>query len=302
MNIDYRDRDNVKFKKGFKMKLDDAKTRDVPKAFQKKETSISRTSAFTDVNRTEITYLSVDQLMPYSKQARTIFNEDEINHLAETIQAHGIRQPLTVLRIEGEVVRFEVVSGERRLRAAKKIGLHRIPCIVVEDADKAEEIALIENVQRTDLHPLELARGLKKLVDKIGYGAQSELGKSIGMSQSQISELLKLLTLPPEVQDEILKENLRGRDNFRSLYKLGDVVEQIHVIREKAKEQREPAAEKNKNELPVKTVVRLTMFDDNVKLQKPDLSTLSSLHKQLLRNILLQMLNELDEEGSNAIF
>ncbi len=177
------------------MKINDAKVRETSDALKKPTDFSNRTSAFTDQHRTEITYLSVQQLVPYRNQARVIFDQTEIDALAETIKEHGIRQPLTVLRIDSDVVHFEVVSGERRLRAAKQLGLLKVPCIIITDEHKAEEIALIENVQRQDLHPVELARTLKKLMDKIGYGAQSELKSKVGLSQPKISELVKLVFL-----------------------------------------------------------------------------------------------------------
>jgi ParB family chromosome partitioning protein len=87
----------------------------------------------------EIIYLSVTQLHPYKKQARKIFENLEIESLAETIKEHGIRQPLTVLRVQGDTVHFEVVSGERRLRAAKKLGLEKVPCIIIENEERQKK-------------------------------------------------------------------------------------------------------------------------------------------------------------------
>lgn len=232
------------------MKIDDAKTRP-PSPSLKKNLDTSResqvrVSTFTDQKRSEISYLSVNQLAPYRNQSRTIFNEEEIDALAEIIKEHGVRQPLTVLRINDEVVRFEVVSGERRLRAAKKIGLTQIPCIIIHDANKAEEIALIENIQRSDLHPLELAKGLNKLVEKIGNGAQSELKKRMGIPQSKISELLKLLTLSPSVQQALLDHDYRRRDQLRSLFKIKTEEEQLARIMKKLIPKKEALKTKKK--------------------------------------------------------
>ena len=156
------------------MKLDQAKTRENTDGALGRTALSKRVSVLNDTQRSEITYLSIEKLLPYRNQARTIFNEEELNALASTIKEHGIRQPLTVLRVatEEDDVAFEVVSGERRLRAAKIASLSKVPCIIIDDHQKAEEIALIENIQRQDLHPVELARSLKLLTEHRGWGSQ----------------------------------------------------------------------------------------------------------------------------------
>src|SRR3990167_11470488 len=100
----------------------------------------------------EFYYFSVEDLIPYKNQARTIFDEEEINKLSETIKEHGIRQPLTILKSINSPNKYEVVSGERRLRAAKLVGLKKVPCIIIRDERHADEISLLENIQRQDLH------------------------------------------------------------------------------------------------------------------------------------------------------
>lgn len=272
-----------------------AKTRELSSSLKKTGEFSSRTSAFTDQYRTEITYLSVSQLVPYHKQARTIFVQEDIDTLAATIKEHGVRQPLTVLRVESDVIQFEVVSGERRLRAAKQLGLLTLPCIIITDKDKAEEIALIENVQRKDLHPLELAISLKRLIDKIGYGGQSELTKKVGLSQPQISELIKITALPQKVQDEILSLNYRGRDNFRKLYLLNNENEQINYIRTVMGVSAMNSENNTKKEKKTKSLLRLTLMDDGIHVQRAKLWKLPPEARDELKQILLDLIDEIED-------
>ena len=280
-----------------KMKIDDAKIRETSNALKKPLEFSGRTSAFNDKYRSEITYLSTSQLVPYKNQARVVFVQDEIDALAETIKEHGIRQPLTVLRIDSDIVRFEVISGERRLRAARQIGLQKVPCIIIIDEEKAEEIALIENIQRQDLHPIELARTLKKLIDKIGYGAQLELQHKIGLSQPKISELVKLLTLPLSVQDVVLKRNYSGRDNLRKLLAFNTEEDQLAFLGEVkgVNENSGLLSSKNKFLEKSQSLLRLSLVDNEIRTQKNKISSLSLDKKKELVKILRELLLELED-------
>jgi ParB family chromosome partitioning protein len=280
------------------MKIEDAKTRETSSALKKPLEFSNRTSAFTDQHRTEITYLSISQLIPYRNQARTIFLQEEIDALANTIKEHGIRQPLTVLRVDADIVQFEVVSGERRLRAAKQLSLLKVPCIIITDEDKAEEIALIENVQRQDLHPIELARTLKKLMDKMGYGAQSELKARVGLSQPQISELVKLVSLPQLVQDEILVSGYRGRDNFRRLFQLKSEEEQINYIRsyvDKKNVTKTVDVHVDDKTSP-QSLLRFTLTENGIHVQKNKIFSLSIERREELKYILLELIADIDRQ------
>ena len=134
----------------------------------------------------EYIYIDIERLFPYSKQARTYFDEEKLQNLANTIREYGVQQPLSVIKCE-EVGKYEVISGERRLRAAKLAGLNKVPCIIIKRQEAAEEIAIIENLQRDDLHPIELAKAYNTLLENYNRGDQKKLADKLGLYKSQIS-------------------------------------------------------------------------------------------------------------------
>jgi len=158
----------------------------------------------TPINREEksqktgMETLAVEQLIQGKYQPRNQFNEQALAELAESIRRNGIMQPIIVRPVVSG--RFEIIAGERRWRAAKMAGLNRVPVIIREIDDKqALELALVENVQRQDLSPLEEAVGYQRLIEEFDY-TQEELGNIVGKSRSHISNLLRLLSLPDEVK------------------------------------------------------------------------------------------------------
>lgn len=160
--------------------------------------------------RGEIYYLSPTIIIPYKNQARKDIDEDSLSDLAASIQSQGIIQPLQIIPSLENRGNFEVVSGERRLRAAKKIGLDKVPCIILDRDRDADEIALIENIQREDLHPIELADAVANILEGKQYGNNKEIAKRIGISKSQISQLLAISRLPVDVKKQLLsKKNVR---------------------------------------------------------------------------------------------
>lgn len=268
------------------MKFDQTKTRDVPKELQRGTNRSARTSIFNQ-DRSEIVYLSTDQLLPYNKQARRIFDKIEIESLAQTINEHGIRQPLTVLRINSDPVKFEVISGERRLRAAKLLNLPNVPCIIIEDENKAEEIALIENIHRQDLHPIELAGALSLLVEKLGRGGQTNLEKKLGIAQSKISELLKLHSLSSSVKEELLRINYRGRDNLRKLMALKNEESQLSYLKTPAPAKRQRLSSKSN------PLLQIGLIDNNFIMEKNTLSILSIEQKDQIKILLKEIIENL---------
>ena len=143
--------------------------------------------------------LSISDLIPNKYQPRKIFDEDNLNDLTNSIKERGILQPIIVRKSNDDKYKFEIIAGERRWLAAQKAGLHNVPVVITEVDDlKSLEFAIVENVQRHDLNPLEEAQGYKRLIDEFNYD-QEKVSKFIGKSRSHITNSLRLLTLPLEV-------------------------------------------------------------------------------------------------------
>ena len=142
---------------------------------------------------------SIGDLVPNKYQPRKIFDEASLNELTNSIKERGMIQPIIVRNSDIERSKFEIIAGERRWLAAQRAGLHKVP-IVITDADnlKSLEFAIVENVQRHDLNPLEEAQGYKRLIDEFSYD-QEKVSKFIGKSRSYITNSLRLLTLPDDV-------------------------------------------------------------------------------------------------------
>ena len=148
---------------------------------------------------TQKNQLSISDLIPNKYQPRKIFDEDNLNDLTNSIKERGILQPIIVRKSNDNKSKFEIIAGERRWLAAQKAGLHNVPVVVTEADDlKSLEFAIVENVQRHDLNPLEEAQGYKRLIDEFSYD-QEKVSKFIGKSRSHITNSLRLLTLPIEV-------------------------------------------------------------------------------------------------------
>ena len=144
--------------------------------------------------------LAVGRIHFNPHQPRKRFDEDELQSLAQSIKTHGVLQPL-VVRPGGEG--YQLIAGERRLRAAKAAGLAEVPVHVVNlDDQQVFEAALVENIQRADLNPIEKAQGFKEYLDRFGL-TQEQLGTKLGLDRTSISNLLGLLNLPREVQDAV---------------------------------------------------------------------------------------------------
>mgnify|MGYP000035267683 CR=1 FL=1 len=148
--------------------------------------------------------LGVDQLVPGKGQPRRVFDEDALNELSDSIRQHGILQPLLVRREEDDSADlYEIIAGERRWRAAQKAQLHEVPVIILEISDaEAFEIALIENLQREDLDPIDEALGFERLMKEHDY-TQEKLAQALGKSRSYIANITRLLALPESVQQYV---------------------------------------------------------------------------------------------------
>ena len=152
--------------------------------------------------------LSTSEIIPGKYQPRKIFDEDNLNDLTNSIKERGILQPIIVRKSNDNKSKFEIIAGERRWLAAQKAGLHNVPVVITEADDRRSlEFAIVENVQRHDLNPLEEAQGYKRLMDDFNYD-QEKVSKFIGKSRSYIANCLRLLTLPTEVINLILSKKL----------------------------------------------------------------------------------------------
>jgi ParB family chromosome partitioning protein len=143
--------------------------------------------------------LSISDLVPNKYQPRKIFDKNNLEELTNSIRERGVIQPIIVRKSKEDVSKFEIIAGERRWLAAQEAGLHNVPVVITEADDlKSLEFAIVENVQRHDLNPLEEAQGYKRLIDNFNYD-QEKVSKFIGKSRSYITNTLRLLTLPDEV-------------------------------------------------------------------------------------------------------
>lgn len=141
--------------------------------------------------------LPISRVEPRTGQPRTVFDETALQDLADSIALHGVMQPITVRELDGGY--YQIIAGERRWRAARMAGLSEIPARIIEADDrKAQELALVENLQREDLNPMEEARGYKALMDEFGL-TQESVSQSVGKSRSAVANALRLLNLSPEV-------------------------------------------------------------------------------------------------------
>ena len=146
--------------------------------------------------------LSISALYPNKFQPRKIFEEDSLSDLEKSIKERGIIQPIIVRKSDVNT-KYEIIAGERRWLAAQKAGLHEVPVVVTEADDlKSLEFAIVENVQRNDLNPLEEAQGYQRLINDFSYD-QEKVSKFIGKSRSYITNCLRILTLPSDVLDLI---------------------------------------------------------------------------------------------------
>ncbi len=148
---------------------------------------------------TQKNQISISDLVPNKYQPRKIFDETNLEELTNSIKERGMIQPIIVRKSNDNKPKFEIIAGERRWLAAQRAGLHNVPVVITEADDlKSLEFAIVENVQRHDLNPLEEAQGYKRLIDEFSYD-QEKVSKFIGKSRSHITNILRLLTLPEDV-------------------------------------------------------------------------------------------------------
>lgn len=174
----------------------------------------------------QLTVLNIDSIMPNRFQPRLKFDEEKLEELASSISKYGVIQPVVVRPVNGK---FEIIAGERRFKASKLVGRSTIPAIVINLSDKdSEEIALLENVQRQALSPIEEAVSYKRILD-MGYITQEQLAQKLGKSQSAIANKIRLLNLDDEVQSYLLNNKISER-HARSLLRLSNPEVQVDML------------------------------------------------------------------------
>ncbi len=179
-----------------------------------------------------VIYVDINDIKPNASQPRKQFDEDKLQELADSIEKHGLIQPI-VLRKAGKG--FEIVAGERRWRAARIIGLKEIPAIVKELTDEENMLlAIIENMQREDLNPIEEAEGIKQMIDTYGL-TQEQVSLSVGKSRPYITNSLRLLKLP-EIVRQLTAEGKISMGHARALAAIKDEDKQIELAERTAKE------------------------------------------------------------------
>jgi len=224
---------------------------------------------------------SIDLLIPYAKQARKRFDDKQIAELSATIKENGIQNPLLVVSSKTQLEKFEVVSGERRLRAAKLLGLMKVPCIVVNE-EKAEEIALIENIQRTDLHPVEIANAISSILENPKWGDVSKFSDKIGKDQSVVSHYLAYAKLPEMIKETLIARDIKSRDVLRQIIKLETEKEMADLLSGEARK------------LTAKSIVRVQLKDGKFKVQDRSIKGLARPELLALKEEVENVLNKID--------
>lgn len=243
-----------------------------------KEQSYQRASVNTVVDVIEHYNISTEKLIPFKNQARKNINEEEIHGLSHSIREYGIRQPLTVIPSKDDPNKYEVISGERRLQAAKLAGLEKIPCIIISDYNLAEEIALVENIQRQDLHPVELGDALSKLLLSRKGMTQLELADRLGMSNKVISEVISYAGMSEEIKNELVRKNITRRDVLRMVLKLEDPFQLLRNETRKGKS---------------KSILRILLNEEEFHVQDKGLFSLSIDKKIELKKKLQAILDSI---------
>src|ERR1700692_282274 len=149
--------------------------------------------------------VATTSLRPNARNPRRMFSEEELDELTASLRERGMIQPIVARPVRGAPDAFEIIAGERRWRAAQRAGLHEVPVVIIEATDEESlQLAIIENVQRSDLNPLEEAEGYRALVEDYSH-TQDDIAKMVGKSRSHVANTLRLLKLPPSIRAYIFK-------------------------------------------------------------------------------------------------
>lgn len=178
--------------------------------------------------------MRIGEIEPNRKQPRKDFDQEKLNELAESIRQHGLIQPITVRELpSASGVSYQIVAGERRWRAARIAGLEDVPVRVMELSDsQTMQIAMIENLQREDLNPVEEAQGYRELIDNYQM-TQDELAKTVGKARSSITNSMRLLTLPDEVLD-LVRNNQLSKGHCKAIMSAQSTAQMVQLAKRAA--------------------------------------------------------------------
>lgn len=219
----------------------------------------------------------VDRIAPNPEQPRRQFSEEDLSDLASSIREKGIIQPL-ILRLAPDGSGYQIVAGERRWRAAQLAQLHEVPAIIRDYTDtEALEVAIIENIQRADLNPIEEAQGYRDLMDRFGH-TQEKVSEALGKSRPHIANLLRLLGLPEGIQD-LLRDGKLTAGHGRALITAEDPVELARIVIKRGLSVRETErlAREKKQPGSGKTVSEKAEKDADTKALEADLSAATGM-------------------------
>jgi ParB family chromosome partitioning protein len=181
-----------------------------------------------DVEPDQLKEIDIDRILPNSRQPRKSFDAESLGELADSIREHGVIQPIIVQALPDNF--FQLIAGERRWRAAQQAGLHRMPAIIRESSEHAQlEIALIENLQRQDLNPIEEAQAYEHLITDFGL-SQEQVAQRVGKNRATVANMLRLLRLPAVVQQWMIEDKI-STGHAKALLSLSD----LNAILESAK-------------------------------------------------------------------
>jgi ParB family transcriptional regulator, chromosome partitioning protein len=226
----------------------------------------------------EFIEVDIDLIERNHLQPRTVFNEQKLDELAQSIKENGLIQPVLLRR--SETGKYQLIAGERRLRAAQRAGLLRIPCVVkdIED-DKMLELALIENIQRQELNPIEEAQAYKKLIETLGL-TQEMVAQRVGRDRTFITNYLRLLRLPEDIQSLVEEEKL-SMGHARALLGIDDP----EIQRKLAKKVTELHLSVREIEKSIKNVVRGSDLSESARYREVKDSNIRFAEDKLRRRL-----------------
>jgi ParB family chromosome partitioning protein len=215
--------------------------------------------AANDRGATDFEYIPIQRIEPKPDQPRTVFEQEKIDELADSIREHGILSPLTVRYLDDGY--YQIVTGERRWRAARTAGLTEVPArVVVADDRKSLELAMVENLQREDLNPIEEARGYKSLMDEFSM-TQENIAQRVSKSRPSVANALRLLSLPADLVELVGRGELSA-GSARALLSLKNDDSKLYAARE--------AVENNLNVREVETLVKRLNSEKQESAKQPE--------------------------------